>query len=62
MAALMDSPAAWRAKAETDRLVRAKEPRELVSSRCRAADDPALQTRTLQSLVDGIEEDRSAVA
>lgn len=62
MAALMDSPAAWRAKAETDRLVRAKELRELINSRYRAADDPVLQTRTLQSLVDGIEEERSAVA
>ncbi|MDP9027618.1 MAG: hypothetical protein M3N46_08665 [Actinomycetota bacterium] len=60
---LLDSPPAWRAKLETDRLRRAVELRELVNSNYRAATEPMLQTRTLTSLLDGIEEERaSAVA
>ena len=62
MAVLLDSPPAWRAKAETDRLVRAIELRELINTRYRRDGDPVIQTRTLRSLIDGIEEEKSAVA
>ncbi|MEW2010991.1 hypothetical protein AB0300_16095 [Microbacterium sp. NPDC078814] len=63
VANLLATPEPWRAKRETDRLTRAIELRELVNSSYRADNDPQLNTRTLRSLVDGIEEERtSAVA
>lgn len=40
----------------------ARELRELVNTKYRAAGEPELKVRTLQSLVDGIEEERAAVA
>jgi hypothetical protein len=59
---LAATPPAWRGKIETDRLQRALELRELVNTKYRAAGEPELKVRTLQSLVDGIEEERAAVA
>ncbi len=59
MAALIDTPAAWRAKTETDRLRRAIELRDLINAKYRGVGDPPLKTRTLRSLVDGIEEERA---
>ena len=61
-ARLVATPTAWRGKIETDRLQRALELRNLVNARYRADAEPILKTRTLQSLVDGIEEERAAVA
>jgi hypothetical protein len=63
MGKLLDTPVAWRAKLETDRLQRAVELRELVNESYRSKGEPLLQTRTLHSLLDGIEQERiSAVA
>ncbi|WP_248243311.1 hypothetical protein [Microbacterium kunmingense] len=59
VAALISTPEPWRAKRETDRLRRAIELRELVNSGYRSHGDPELKTRTLRSLVDGIEEERA---
>jgi hypothetical protein len=59
---LLATPAAWRGKVETDRLQRALELRELVNEKYRRASEPRLKTRTLRSLLDGIEEERAAVA
>jgi len=60
MAALQAVPPAWRGKAETDRLHRAIEVRDLINRHYRGDDEPPLKTRTLHSLVDGIEEERSS--
>lgn len=60
VAALIATPEPWRAKRETDRLLRAIELRELVNAGYRSAEDSELQTRTLRSLVDGIEEEQAA--
>lgn len=63
VAALINTPEPWRAKRETDRLIRAIELRELLNNSYRADGDPVIRTRTLRSLVDGIAEEReSAVA
>lgn len=59
---LLGTPTAWRGKIETDRLQRALELRDLVNAKYRADAEPLLKTRTLRSLLDGIEEARSAVA
>lgn len=60
MVELIAIPPAWRPKAETDRLRRAIEVRDLVNRHYRGDDDPPLKTRTLHSLVDGIEGERSS--
>ena len=60
VSALIATPEPWRAKRETDRLRRAIELRELVNTGYRSDGDPELKTRTLRSLVDGIEEERTA--
>ncbi|WEG08919.1 hypothetical protein PU630_17020 [Microbacterium horticulturae] len=62
VAALIETPEAWRPKLETDRLRRAIEMRDLVNAAYRKGSDPELKTRTLHSLVDGIQEDVRAAA
>lgn len=62
VASLIATPGPWRAKRETDRLLRAIELRELVNGGYRADGDPELKTRTLRSLVDGIKEERASAA
>lgn len=63
MAHLQNTPDAWRAEAETKRLRRALELRELVNKDYKQRGEPLLRVRTLASLVDGIEEAlESAVA
>lgn len=62
MQRLLETPAAWRPKLETDRLVRAIELRELVNSRYGVAGEAPIKTRTLQSLVDGMREVQEARA
>ena len=63
MAKLITTPAAWRAKAETDRLRRAIELRQLLNKSYRAAGEPELKIRALLSLVDDIQQSRdTAVA
>jgi len=59
VARLLQTPRDWRPKLETDRLRRALELRELVNERYRAPESSALATRTLKSLLDGIEEERA---
>ncbi|MCK2028075.1 hypothetical protein KZC56_17395 [Microbacterium sp. SSW1-47] len=62
MEALESKPAQWRAKIETDRLTRALELRNLVNDKYREEGQPALKTRTLSSLLEGIREEREAAA
>lgn len=59
---LLATPPAWRSKLETDRLQRALELRELVNTNYRAGAEPRLKTRTLRSLLTGIDEERAAAA
>lgn len=56
MAFLQNTPEKWRAEAETKRLRRALELRQLVNTEYRARGELELKTRTLESLVDGIAE------
>lgn len=56
---LLQTPPHWRPKLETDRLRRALELRELVNDSYRAPESPPMPTRTLKSLLDGIEEERA---
>lgn len=60
MSTLIGTPAAWRPKLETDRLTRAIELRELINDSYRADGETAMKTRTLHSLIDGIEEKQTA--
>jgi hypothetical protein len=61
MTTLMDQPAlAWRAKAETDRLRRAVEVRQLINDRYLPEGATPLKVRTLESLIDDIREERAA--
>ncbi len=55
-------PKPWRATVETERLRRALDLRELVNSKYRAEDIPALKTRTLRSILDLPGEGRQAQA
>lgn len=62
MAFLQNTPEKWRAEAETKRLRRALELRQLVNAEYRARGELELKTRTLESLVDGIAEHTRAAA
>ena len=62
VARLIETPETWRPKLETDRLRRAIEMRDIVNAGYRADSDPELKTRTLHSLVDGIQEDVGSAA
>lgn len=62
VAKLIETPEAWRSKLETDRLRRAIEMRDIVNAGYRADTDPELKTRTLHSLVDGIQDDVDSAA
>jgi hypothetical protein len=62
MHALENRPEQWRPQMETDRLTRALELRMLINERYRIATIPALKTRTLASLLDGIREEQEAAA
>lgn len=62
MATLIDQPAAaWRAKAETDRLRRAVEVRQLINERYLPEGATPLKVRTLKSLLDDIREERATL-
>jgi len=62
MFALENRPEQWRPQMEADRLTRALELRTLINDRYRIANVPALKTRTLASLLDGIREEQEAAA
>lgn len=62
MVTLLGQPAAaWRAKAETDRLRRAVEVRQLINERYLPEGATPLKVRTLESLIDDIREERAAL-
>jgi hypothetical protein len=62
MTALLGQPAAaWRAKAETDRLRRAVEVRQLINDRYLPEGTTPLKIRTLESLIDDIREERATL-
>lgn len=56
----MAKPTQWRAASELDRLARALELRQLVNENYQSGPVRVLNTRTLQSLVEGINRERAA--
>ncbi|WP_454113683.1 hypothetical protein [Microbacterium maritypicum] len=60
VSALTAKPTQWRAASELDRLARALELRQLVNESYQSGPVRALNTRTLQSLVEGINRERAA--
>ncbi len=60
MAELVAKPAPWRVPIELDRIQRAFDLRRLVNEQYRGNGQPELKTRTLSSLIEGIQQARAA--
>jgi len=60
VATMLSRPAPWRPQLEADRLARALELRKLINDRYRTPNVPQLRTRTIESLLQDIAEERQA--
>lgn len=60
VATMLDRPKPWRARLEADRLTRALELRRLVNDKYRRPNIPQLRTRTIESLLQDIADERQA--